>query len=229
MSYKYETHLHTSPVSKCAVATVEETVRAYHELGYDGIFITNHFLDGNCSSEIKEMSYEDGVRAYISDYRRAKALGDELGLKVFFAVELSYGGTDFLVYGLDEEWYIAHPEILGMTKKEELTFMAGEGALIIHAHPFREARYIDHIRLYPREVEGVEVVNGSRRELENRMAGIYCREYGLIPFAGSDNHAGGRFENFAGMECDEPVSSVAEFVDAVRSGRARPFYTRLEK
>ena len=40
MTYKYETHVHTSPVSACARATVEETVRAYHALGYAGLFIS---------------------------------------------------------------------------------------------------------------------------------------------------------------------------------------------
>ena len=43
--YKYETHLHTFPVSGCAIATVEETLKYYKELEYDGVFITNHFPD----------------------------------------------------------------------------------------------------------------------------------------------------------------------------------------
>ena len=45
--YKYETHLHTAPVSRCARSSVEEQLRLYKALGYDGVFITNHFLDGN--------------------------------------------------------------------------------------------------------------------------------------------------------------------------------------
>ena len=34
--YKYETHMHTFPVSRCARATVEESVAYYKALGYDG-------------------------------------------------------------------------------------------------------------------------------------------------------------------------------------------------
>ena len=45
--YRYETHLHTSPVSKCGKVSVRENLEFYKELGYDGVFITNHFLDGN--------------------------------------------------------------------------------------------------------------------------------------------------------------------------------------
>ena len=42
MIYKYETHCHTSPVSYCGRATVQDTVRFYQAIGYDGIFLTNH-------------------------------------------------------------------------------------------------------------------------------------------------------------------------------------------
>ena len=49
--YKYETHLHTFPVSGCAVAGVRENLAIYKEMRYDGVFITNHFLDGNRRNE----------------------------------------------------------------------------------------------------------------------------------------------------------------------------------
>ena len=151
MSYKYETHLHTAPVSKCAVASVRENLEFYKSQGYDGVFITNHFLDGNINYD-KSAPYEEQIEFYFSDYEAALAIGEEIGIKVFFGAELSYRGTDFLVYGLDKGWYLAHPEIMEMKKTAELTLMASEGALIIQAHPFREATYIDHIRLFPRFV-----------------------------------------------------------------------------
>lgn len=55
--YKYETHLHTFPVSRCAVAGVRETLQFYKEMSYDGVFITNHFLDGNINADMN-MPYE---------------------------------------------------------------------------------------------------------------------------------------------------------------------------
>ena len=45
--FKYETHLHTMPVSKCAHKSIRENLEFYKKAGYDGVFITNHFLDGN--------------------------------------------------------------------------------------------------------------------------------------------------------------------------------------
>ena len=47
MTYRYETHLHTYPVSKCGKKTVEESLLFYQKLNYRGVFITNHFIDGN--------------------------------------------------------------------------------------------------------------------------------------------------------------------------------------
>lgn len=35
------------PVSKCGEANVFETLDFYKHHGYDGVFITNHFVDGN--------------------------------------------------------------------------------------------------------------------------------------------------------------------------------------
>ena len=64
--YKYETHLHTFPVSRCAKADIKESLDFYKKLGYDGVFITNHFLDGNINIE-KENSYEDKIEFWNND------------------------------------------------------------------------------------------------------------------------------------------------------------------
>ncbi|MBQ9747222.1 MAG: histidinol-phosphatase [Clostridia bacterium] len=215
--YCYETHLHTSPVSKCARATVRETLAAYAALGYDGVFITNHFLDGNINID-RSLPYEERVRFYFSDYKEGVRLGEELGIRVFCGVEMSYGGTDFLVYGLTEAWYLAHPEIEAMKRSDLLTLLAEAGALIIQAHPFREAAYIDHIRLFPRHVHGVETYNACRTPLENEMAEIYARYYALPAFSGSDNHRAGAQPKLGGMSSPTPIADERDFIDRFRKG-----------
>ena len=220
--FKYETHLHTSPVSRCAKASVREQLEFYKACGYDGVFITNHFIDGNINIS-SSSSYEEKIDFYFSDYEEGVRIGKEIGLKVFFGAELSYGGTDFLVYGLGKEWFLAHPEITEMRKSEELAFMVDAGALIIHAHPFREAAYIDHIRLYPRRVHGVEIINACRSEFENSMARLYAESYGLIKFAGSDNHGGRGRETLAGMCSSKPVTSEKDFIKKVKNGKMKTF------
>ena len=226
--YKYETHCHTSPVSMCGKASVEDTVCFYKSLGYDGIFITNHFLDGNINHEARVLPYRDQIDYYFSDYEEAVRIGSEAGIKVFPGVELSYKGTDFLIYGLEKDWYKDHPEILEMKKTEELPFMMEAGAFVIQAHPYREAHYIDHIRLFPRSVHGVEIINSNQTWESNEMADIYADKYGFLKTAGSDNHWGSNiFEKLkekgyrteiAGMCSDTEINSVEDYVSAVRNG-----------
>lgn len=218
--YCYETHLHTSPVSKCAHATVRETLEAYVRLGYDGVFITNHFLGGNILRD-PSWSYEETVHFYFSDYEEGVRIGKSLGLAVFCGIELSYRGTDFLVYGLDKAWYLAHPEIESMKISSLLTFLAEAGALIIHAHPFREASYIDHIRLFPRHIHGIETYNACRTPFENGMAEMYAQYYGMPTFSGSDNHNAGMQKKFGGMQSDTPLRDEADFIGRYRRGELR--------
>ena len=221
--YKYETHLHTSPVSACAHAPVRDTVQFYKDMGYDGIFITNHFLP-----MIGDKSYEERIEYFFSDYEEAVKVGEELGIKVFCGLESGYGGADFLVYGLDKEWFLLHPEIPQMRKREELALYIENGALVIHAHPFRDDFYIDHIRLYPRHVHGVEVINASRTEFVNEMARQYAVNYELIPFAGSDNHVAHHQKKLAGMQSAEPIVDEQDFVTRVKNGEMEIFTIERE-
>ena len=224
--YRYETHLHTAPISKCARVGVKEVLEFYKSEDYAGVFITNHFIDGNINID-RSLPYNERIEFYFSEHKEAARLGEEIGISVFFGIESSYGGTDFLIYGLSKEWFLAHPEIEGMKKTQFLTMVAEEGALIIQAHPFREAAYIDHIRLFPRHVHGVEIYNATRNEQENEMARIYAESYSLIPFAGSDNHSGSAPKRFGGMESPTPIIDERDFAERVRSGEIKPF--KIEK
>lgn len=225
--FKYETHMHTSPVSKCAKAGVRESVEYYRSLGYDGIFITNHFPEGRVRIEEGEV-YADRIERFFSDYEEGVKIGKEIGIKVFSGLETTVGGTDFLIYGLDKSWYLAHPEITEMRKSAELPFLMENGALVIQAHPFREAGYIDHIRLFPRCVHGVEVINACRTEGENAMAKLYADHYGLLEFAGTDNHIGARKKELAGMCCDRRIENERDFADAVKNCEMQIFYDILK-
>ena len=102
------------------------------------------------------------------------------------------------------------------------------GALIVHAHPFRESSYIDHIRLFPRQCDGVEVVNAARTAFENEMAEKYADHYGLLKLAGSDNHRGPNQKKLAGICCEEPICSEADFIERVRAGKTQIFTTVLD-
>ena len=220
--YLYETHLHTFPVSKCAKRTVRENLEFYKSLGYAGVFITNHFIDGNINCA-RSLPYAERIEFYLSDYEEGLKIGKELDLPVFFGIESSYKGTDFLIYGLDKEWLLAHPEIEEMKTSEFLAFAKESGALVVQAHPFREASYIDHIRLFPRCVDGVEVYNACRSDFENEMARQYADSYGLLHFAGSDNHVAEKRKSLGGMKADSPIADERDFVIRVLAKEMTPF------
>jgi predicted metal-dependent phosphoesterase TrpH len=220
--YRYETHLHTYPVSRCAKHTVREALEFYKSLGYEGVFITNHFLDGNINIE-RDRPFEEKLEFYCSDYEEGLRLADEIGIRVLFGVEMSYKGTDFLVYGLDKAWYLAHPEIMDMKRSELLAYLMASGALVIQAHPYREAGYIDHIRLFPRQVHGIETPNASRPDFENNIAAYYADYYGLITVAGSDNHSLTKQKHLAGLEFETPIRDEADYIARVMARQAKIF------
>ena len=220
--FKYETHLHTAPVSRCARVSVEENLKFYKSKGYEGVFITNHFIGGNINID-SSATYEEKINFFFSDYEKGVEIGKKICLKVFHGAEIPYNGTDFLVYGLDKEWYLSHPEILDMKKRNLLEFMIKNGALVIHAHPFREEGYIDHIRLLPRSVHGVEVINACRTEFENKMAEFYAENYGLLKMAGSDNHVGEKIKALAGILCEEKIIDEQDFANKVKCKKIKIF------
>ena len=225
--FRYETHLHTSPVSKCGSYSVRENLEFYKSAGYDGVFLTNHFIDANIGCD-RTLPYDEQIEFYFTDIEEGERIKDEIGIKFFWGIETSYLGTDFLVYGLSKEWYLSHPEIMDISRKEMLSMMAADGALIVQAHPFREASYIDHVRLFPYHVHAVEVDNCGNKDFQNDMALYYAKTYGLSLSAGSDNHIAGDISRLAGVEFDTPIADIEDFIGRMKRGEAHIFTEKVE-
>lgn len=224
--YLYETHLHTNMVSACAWNTPAEMVRAAKERGYAGIFITEHNWRGNSCID-RQLPWEEWIDGLASSYYAAKAEGDRIGLDVFFAYEAgfhgkSYHGAEFLIYGLTPEWLKQHPQLRDMDAPEHLALVRSAGATIVHAHPYREASYIERTLLLPDSVDAVEAVNSahshSRSSSHNRarfdeQAIAYAREHGLPMTAGSDIHNSNLFGG--GVAFKEPMRSVEDYCSRI--------------
>lgn len=222
--YKYETHLHSSPVSKCGSYSVRDNMEFYKSEGYDGIFLTNHFIDANIGCD-RTLPYEEQIEFFFSDIEEGLRIQDEVGIKFFWGVESSYLGTDFLIYGLSKEWYLSHPEIMTMPRSDMLTLMAEDGALIVQAHPYREASYIDHIRLFPRHVHAVEIINCGNKDFQNDLARVYADAYELPTVAGTDNHISRYVHKLAGVEFDTPLNTIDDYIERIKKGEGRVFLT----
>ncbi len=218
MSFRYETHMHTSQASACSGSTGAEMARAHKAAGYDGIFVTDHFFNGNTCVP-RELPWDQRIALFCKGYEDARAEGEKIGLTVFFGFEYGVGGADFLVYNLDKAWLKAHPDIDKVRAKEAFAMMRADGGFIVHAHPFRERDYIDHIRLFPRSVDGVEIINGAHFDcLEcNERAATYAKMFDLPITAGSDSH----FTNAlygSGIETPTPIEKPTDYLKMMRAG-----------
>lgn len=212
--YKYETHVHTAEVSKCGKTYGKDYIKIFKEMGYDGIFITDHFYHGNCLVE-RDLSWVEFVNEYCKGFEACKEEGDKQGLKVFFGIEESFieDSIDYLVYGIDKDFLIKHPELRNADRKEFVKIMHEAGAIIVRAHPFRDANYIRQITLTPDEADATELINVHQKPICNVFAKQYIEKFGLKITCGSDIHSLKDIENgVCYIEYEEPLYSENDYV-----------------
>ena len=228
-SYLYETHMHTSEGSECGKCRAVDMVEAYKKAGYDGVVITDHHYGGNTRPD-RSLPWEEWCTQFFAGYRNAKNKGDEIGLKVFCGWESGFRGTEFLIFGLNEEWMKKHPELKTCTVEEQYRLVHEAGGIVIQAHPFRKRNYIAEIRLFPEFIDGVDGINSKHTfskvsdyaydqnnvdELANQRAFEYANKYNLPTTAGSDMHTLGLYGS--GMLFKNPLNSIDDLIGAVLS------------
>lgn len=218
--FKYETHLHTAETSKCARSGGADMARRFAALGYAGIFVTDHFFNGNTTVPA-DAPWEDRVALFCRGFDEAKAAGDALGLDVFFGWEYSLGWAHFLTYGLGRDWLLAHPDVLDWAPRRYADEVHAAGGALIHAHPFRRTGD-PVVRLLPFDIDGVEIWNAGRSDEENLPAAPYARSLSLPVTAGSDIHKTSAPRR-AGVFSDTRFASSADYLRALAAGRLTLF------
>ena len=218
--FLYETHCHTKKVSACSSNTPEDIVELYLANGYDGVFITDHFLNGNTTvnREFPTASYQEKISAFCEGFKEVKRAAPDR-LQIFFGLEFSYFGTDILVYGWQEDQLKGFKNLLSISMRDLPDFCRQTGAIAIQAHPFREAYYIDHIRLYP-TAEGVEIFNATNGDLCNNLGEFYAKAYGKIAIGGSDCHNVNQ-KILSGVAFEKKIRSEQEFIATLRQGKGK--------
>ena len=142
--YIYELHQHTSACSGCGAITPEELPYDLKREGYAGCVLTDHFFHGYTAIR-RNIPWEDFVAAYEDGWRRAKAVGDQIGVDILFGIEEGVGdGKEVLLYGITPQFLYDHPELRDTpVDLEHLSQIVHEaGALLYQAHPFRVRDYI---------------------------------------------------------------------------------------
>ena len=215
-AHKWETHLHTAEASACAVTSGAEMVRVHQAAGYEGIVVTDHFFNGNTAVPAN-LHWHERVTLFCKGYENALREASRMGMHVLFGLEFGYHATEFLTFGLTPEFLHDHPGMAAWSPEVFFKEVHRAGGYVSHAHPFREASYIPHIRLYPEGVDAVEIRNASHMNPEwDRKALAYAREHGLAMTAGSDSHDANRLFG-GGMVFHQAIGSAEELIQAIRN------------
>lgn len=222
MEYLYETHMHTCQASKCSDTPGHEYIRRYQDLGYAGIIITDHFYRGNCAVD-RSLPWPDFIHAFCSGYEDARNEGERLGFPVFFGWEENVDGDEYLIYGLDEQFMLQHPEMATWTRKQQYEIVHAAGGCVVQAHPFRARSYLHTIYLSPHFADGIEGINTANEPEWNSLALRYGQLLDVPMTAGSDNHHAYRMEaeKMGGVVFDKPLRDIHDYVRAILE--RRPF------
>ncbi len=213
MEYMFEIHCHTAESSPCARESAASTVRAYKSHGYDGIVVTDHFVIGGTHTE----PWAEKCAKQQAGYYAARAEGEKQGITVIYGAELTvypYRGNDFLVYGLTPEWFYGHSELNKMTLNQVISTVRANGGFVSHAHPFRQADYIETITLIPDNIDAVEI-NANRTDFENARAVEYAAAYSKPLTAGTDNHIAHRQKRLFGMKFKTEIKTEKDLAQAL--------------
>ena len=186
---KIDTHTHTSGVSFCSEVSPEEYVQRYRDAGYGAVLLTNHY------SRLYMFRYgktwDEQIKIYMAEYRKAKEAGDKIGLPVMLGAEVAISTPkspyiEFLLYGADEEFFLSHPSLYDKSQKELYKICNDAGVLLFQSHPFRDEQ--GHFPQDPEFMDGTEINCHPyflRHEEEVRE---FADKNGLMIVCGSDFH-----------------------------------------
>jgi hypothetical protein len=218
VAYLYETHLHTAGVSKCAVSGGADYIAGYKDKGYSGIIVTDHFFNANTALS-RRLPWEEWVIRFCRGYELAKEEGDKQGLDVFFGWEETFDGCDdYLIYGLDKEWLLAHPECRKWSRGEQYRAVREAGGCVVQAHPFRQRVYISRVILSTGCVDAIEAVNGGHEDFScDALAYRYANKIGKPVTAGTDIHDADCIycNDLFGVYSPKKLNSIADFVNMI--------------
>lgn len=178
-------HVHTSGVSPCCRMNYREVLDVDKSIGLDGVVIMNHYHKPYIGDEDLTLF----GRRFVKEFHDAAAYGEEIGMKVFFGVEVStrlYGNVHILVYGVGEEFIFENPEMYDYTQERLYLAAKKHGGTVVQAHPFRnEAQMFD-----PRYLDGIEI--NCHPNYRSSYAGLLthlAHKHGLALICGGDYHA----------------------------------------
>jgi len=220
MSFLYETHMHTSEVSACAISSAKEQVKFYKKMGYTGVIVTDHFINGNSTCP-RSYSWDKKMNHIMKGYIEAKKAGIKYGLDVFFGWEYTIRGTDFLTYGLGLDFLLENHDLTHLSVEEYSSRVRRNGGFLAQAHPYRNAFYIDHpYPVAPHLIDAVEVYNAADPADSNAAAREFAAANNLPMTAGTDSHRTNSHE-YSGIKLTEKAETIEDIIEAIKANNVR--------
>lgn len=149
---KIDLHAHSSGISQCCRIPAETVLSFAQNIDLDGIVLTNHYT----KYYVKNGDVMAFVHDYIAEYEYAKRLGDEMGIKVFFGVEVTWEknpSVHILLYGVSPDFLLQHPTLYDYSQKALYEAVKAAGGAMIQAHPYRNGTTVLDTNL----LDGLEI------------------------------------------------------------------------
>ena len=205
-------HAHTSGISKCCRIPAPEVLRIAKENGIDGIVLANHYQ----KSYVKDMTVADFASKYIEEYAYTKSLADEMGMKIFFGIEVTMSKCDdahVLVYGLTPVFLREYPDLFDYTLEELYKLVRVRGGALVHAHPYRHGKDVLDLDY----LDGVEV-NCHPLYDDTHCNRLYevAKNAGVMLTCGGDYHADTNRAN-CGTYIPDSISDSIAIGEYIRS------------
>lgn len=207
-------HAHTAEVSDCGTVGAAEIVRLYHEKGYSGLVVTDHF-SSSAHKYTGIKSWNKYIDYFLNGYNIAKKAAPD-GFTVLLGLEIRFpkNTNDYLVYGVSKQLLYENPFMFETKPRDFKSFCEKNGLIFFQAHPFRTHMTV----VNPQYLHGIETLNyNQRHDSRNDIAGMWARKFGLLTLSGSDFH---QLEDLAlgGIYFDKKITSPPQLVELLRAG-----------
>jgi len=220
--YRYELHAHTSECDRDARLSARELVQLYHGAGYDGMVITDHYIERFYTlwfpEDVQGLTHEQQVHRWLRGYSTAREEGEKIGFTVLPGAEVRFDHypNDYLLYGVEEDFFYKVPRLNELGSVQELLSLMPENVCVVHAHPFRDGMAVAD----PRGLFGIEVYNGGTDDIRNELAHLFADRYRLPKTSGSDIHQLARLAK-GGIATETRILTPEDLSRVLRSGAYR--------
>src|SRR5262249_3757406 len=192
---KFDLHMHTTRHSPDSVMDPFAMLRRAHEVGLDGVVITEHDWLWT-EPELEEL----GAAA--------------AGLVVLAGMEVTAHQGHFLAYGVRNPFALPR----GIDVAQLCREVHRQGGAVVAAHPFRWGQPFDEILRDDRpELDGLELMTKNMDADCRRRAAAIHREHRLAGLGSSDSHD----ESTLGICYTEFRATIRDLRDLVEALRSR--------